>query len=104
MNKERKISDELMAQFLCGKITSKEAEEVESYLVDSDEDMEDFINICAATKIMYDEERANEKEMKPKGKRQSICKDSNSREFSTRGNKKFSTRIGSQDREDKLNN
>lgn len=48
------ISDELLTKFLCGKTSPEETELVLSFMAESDENIEDLKNICAAIEIQED--------------------------------------------------
>ena len=54
MNDKNTISDELLTKFLCGKTTPEETELVMAYMAESDENVEDLKNICAAIEIQKD--------------------------------------------------
>ena len=57
MNDKNTISDELLTKFLCGKTTPEETELVMAYMAESDENIEDLKNICAAVEIQKDVEK-----------------------------------------------
>ena len=54
MNDKNTISDELLTKFLCGKTTPEESELVMAYMAESDENIEDLKNICAAIEMQKD--------------------------------------------------
>lgn len=57
MNDKNTISDELLTKFLCGKTTPEETELVMAYMAESDENIEDLKNICAAIEMQKDVEK-----------------------------------------------
>ena len=57
MNDKNTISDELLTKFLCGKTTPEETELVMAYMAESDENIEDLKNICAAIEVQKDVEK-----------------------------------------------
>lgn len=55
MDKKKQISDELLAKYMSGKISSEEEKLVLDYLADNDENLNDFLNMASAIELHHKE-------------------------------------------------